>query len=229
MTKNKNLLFTAFAVVALSACSTTKRWTSNVVEGTKRTVNRVGEKFENNRGLTAKQYNPQEVAIMTERDAMNADTDTGSAGLETGKTYNPQEREIRESSDSRSGVVMPIRDRNEDETSTGAMERRDPTGKKTIFNRRHSQQTVVAPAPGTAERQAEGSQADTDTTRQIRQLIVDKDEFSVKAHNVNITTINGEVTLKGPVESMKEQQELEKIAKEVAGATRVNNETYIAR
>ena len=111
----------------------------------------------------------------------------------------------------------------DEDTATGAT---DHNSRHTTKSRKSILGTPMKSMTGLGN---SNSQADVDTTRQIRQLIVDKDEFSVKAHNVNITTINGEVTLKGPVESIQEQLELEKIAKDVAGASKVNNETYISR
>ncbi|MBO9666802.1 MAG: BON domain-containing protein [Bdellovibrio sp.] len=81
----------------------------------------------------------------------------------------------------------------------------------------------------TADQQAMSSQRDTDLTRMIREKIVADDSLSINAHNVKIITENGRVYLRGPVESKAERQQVERLAKGVAGKTQVVNETVISK
>jgi osmotically-inducible protein OsmY len=81
----------------------------------------------------------------------------------------------------------------------------------------------------TADQQAMNTQRDTDLTRMIRQKIVADDSLSINAHNVKIITENGRVYLRGPVESSAERQQVERLAKGVAGKTQVVNETVISK
>jgi len=67
------------------------------------------------------------------------------------------------------------------------------------------------------------SKADVETTAAIRKLVVDDKTLSVNAHNVKIMTLNGVVTLRGPVKSEEERKNIEAKAKQVAGVTRVDN------
>lgn len=67
---------------------------------------------------------------------------------------------------------------------------------------------------------------DTDTTAEIRQRVVDT-EMSTNAHNVKIITQNGKVTLRGPVPSQTEKQQIEEIALAVAGRGNVDNQLEV--
>lgn len=71
------------------------------------------------------------------------------------------------------------------------------------------------------------SDRDIRTTQLIRQRVVDQDGLSIDAKNVKIITLNGNVTLKGPVETMTEKKRIESIARDVAGVTRVNSEITV--
>ena len=67
-----------------------------------------------------------------------------------------------------------------------------------------------------------------ETTRKIRQSLVNDDSLSVVAQNVTVvTTDDGVVTLKGSVKSKEEKEAVSKIARSVAGAARVNDEIVI--
>lgn len=72
------------------------------------------------------------------------------------------------------------------------------------------------------------AQADIDITARIRQRIVDLPGLSVNARNVKIVTAGGQVTLRGPVANADEQAAIEKIAKDVAGAAKVDSQLEIA-
>ena len=49
-----------------------------------------------------------------------------------------------------------------------------------------------------------GSEADRETTRRIRRAIMSDGQLSTDAKNIKITTINGKVTLRGPVATAEE-------------------------
>lgn len=65
----------------------------------------------------------------------------------------------------------------------------------------------------TADNQS-NAKADRLTTAQVRKAIMADKDLSSYAHNVKIITMNGIVTLKGPVKSEEEKQ---KIVSDVAG------------
>lgn len=69
-----------------------------------------------------------------------------------------------------------------------------------------------------------GSPQDIAITRKIRQAVVADPDLSVNAQNIKIITINGVVTLRGPVENAAERQNIAATAKKVTGVTRVDNQ-----
>jgi hyperosmotically inducible protein len=70
------------------------------------------------------------------------------------------------------------------------------------------------------------NQTDVDITANIRKKVVDT-EMSVNAQNVKIITQNGQVTLRGPVESIAEKQKIEEIAASVAGDGKIHSELEV--
>jgi hypothetical protein len=58
--------------------------------------------------------------------------------------------------------------------------------------------------------------SDTEISAKIREKLADDDDLSLKAKNVRISTANGKVTLRGPVESADEKSKVESCAREVA-------------
>ena len=74
-----------------------------------------------------------------------------------------------------------------------------------------------------------GSAADRQLTANIRKAIVADDGLSTNAHNVKIVTRDGQVTLRGPVESEAEKQAVAAKAQQVAGVKRVDNQLEIDR
>jgi hyperosmotically inducible protein len=75
----------------------------------------------------------------------------------------------------------------------------------------------------TADQQSENS-SDRMTTKKIRQAVMADKTLSTYAHNVKIITQNGVVTLKGPVNSEEEKQNIASKAAEVVGsADKVND------
>jgi hyperosmotically inducible protein len=79
----------------------------------------------------------------------------------------------------------------------------------------------------TADQQKENP-TDRDLAQKIRRSLMRDKTLSTYAHNVKIVSQGGQVTLKGPVRSAQEKQDIEAKAVEVAGAGRVVNEISIA-
>jgi hyperosmotically inducible protein len=71
------------------------------------------------------------------------------------------------------------------------------------------------------------SKADIDTTMQIRKEIIATKDLSVDARNVKIITIDGHVTLRGPVNSADEKRLIGEIANRIAGAGNVDNQLEV--
>ena len=72
------------------------------------------------------------------------------------------------------------------------------------------------------------SEADRTITQTIRQAIVADDSLSTNAKNVKIITVDGTVTLRGPVKSDKEKEAIVAKAQQVAGVKKVDNQLEIA-
>jgi osmotically-inducible protein OsmY len=99
--------------------------------------------------------------------------------------------------------------------------------------------SVTKPADNSAhnERDAAGnkvtpldqSHAETDVemTRSIRKMLVDDDSLGTNAQNVKVITVDGKVTLRGPVANANEQARVVAIAKKAAGADRVVSELQV--
>jgi len=73
------------------------------------------------------------------------------------------------------------------------------------------------------------NQADIDTTAQIRKAIIAVDGMSTNAKNVKIITMNGLVTLRGPVNSEEEKRQIGEIAGRIAQAGNVNNQLEVTQ
>ncbi len=78
----------------------------------------------------------------------------------------------------------------------------------------------------TADQQKD-NRSDRDITQQIRQSIVKDKSLSTYAHNVKVITQQGQVTLKGPVQSEDEKKAIESKAAEVVGANKVSSELNV--
>jgi osmotically-inducible protein OsmY len=74
-----------------------------------------------------------------------------------------------------------------------------------------------------------GSEGDRKITQQIRQAVMKDGSLSFSSKNVKIITINGKVTLRGPVKSAEERAAIERAAAQVAGAGSVDNQLEIAK
>jgi osmotically-inducible protein OsmY len=97
-----------------------------------------------------------------------------------------------------------------------------PKADNTAVNQRDRNKTEP-----TADQQKENS-SDRETARKIRQSIVKDKSLSTNAHNVKIIAQGGTVTLKGPVRSEEEKQNVEQKAAEIAGKDNVKSEIQVA-
>jgi osmotically-inducible protein OsmY len=73
------------------------------------------------------------------------------------------------------------------------------------------------------------NKADIDVAANVRSAIMDDKSLSMKAHNVKLVASSGVVVLRGPVASADEKARVAKIARAVAGVTRVDNQLDIAQ
>ena len=71
------------------------------------------------------------------------------------------------------------------------------------------------------------SKADVDTTAQIRKEIIAGKNMSVNARNVKIITIDGHVTLRGPVNTAEEKRLIGEIADRIARSENVDNQLEV--
>jgi osmotically-inducible protein OsmY len=67
-----------------------------------------------------------------------------------------------------------------------------------------------------------------DTTAQIRQEIMADAGMTTNAKNVKIITLNGHVTLRGPVNTADEKDRIAAIADRIASAGNVDNQLDVA-
>ena len=69
---------------------------------------------------------------------------------------------------------------------------------------------------------------DLNLTREIRRALMNDNSLSMEAKNIKIITLNGAVTLRGPVKTSQEKDTILAKATELARDTKVNNELEIA-
>jgi hyperosmotically inducible protein len=72
------------------------------------------------------------------------------------------------------------------------------------------------------------SEPDMRITQTLRKNIVADKDLSTNAHNVKIITVDGTVTLRGPVASAEEKARIDREARAVAGVKKVDNQLEIA-
>ncbi len=70
--------------------------------------------------------------------------------------------------------------------------------------------------------------SDRELARKIRKSVTDDKSLSTYAHNVKIIVRDGTVTLRGPVRTAAEKDEIGKKAVDIAGAAKVTNSLEIA-
>jgi hyperosmotically inducible periplasmic protein len=78
----------------------------------------------------------------------------------------------------------------------------------------------------TADNQA-NTKSDRLTTQKIRKAIIADKTLSTYAHNVKVITVDGAVTLKGPVQTEDEKQKVATEAASVVGPDKVTNELTV--
>lgn len=71
------------------------------------------------------------------------------------------------------------------------------------------------------------SQADRTLTQQIRKAVVADKSLSTMAKNIKIITVNGVVTLRGPVKNPHEKQTIEAKAQQIAGVNNIDNQLEV--
>ncbi|MGC1342086.1 MAG: BON domain-containing protein [Candidatus Binataceae bacterium] len=92
--------------------------------------------------------------------------------------------------------------------------------------------TMAQDAPPTAAgamsaAQQSNSQTDVALTREIRRAVVKDQSLSMLAHNVKIVSVNGSVTLLGPVKTEAEKDAIASKAQAIAGADKVHNQLEV--
>jgi osmotically-inducible protein OsmY len=78
----------------------------------------------------------------------------------------------------------------------------------------------------TSDKQS-NAKADRDITAKVRKEIVGDKDLSTYAHNVKVITVNGAVTLKGPVKSEDEKTKVAELAANVVSADKITNELTV--
>jgi hyperosmotically inducible periplasmic protein len=68
---------------------------------------------------------------------------------------------------------------------------------------------------------------DRETTAKIRKAIVGDKDLSTYAHNVKVITVNGQVTLKGPVQTDEEKQKVVALAANIASPGKIINDLTV--
>jgi hyperosmotically inducible periplasmic protein len=71
------------------------------------------------------------------------------------------------------------------------------------------------------------SEADRTLTQRIRQAVVADDSLSTAAKNIKIITVDGVVTLRGPVQNPQEKATIAAKAQQIAGTHKVDNQLEV--
>ena len=72
------------------------------------------------------------------------------------------------------------------------------------------------------------SEPDRTITQNVRQAVTTDDSISTNGKNVKIITVDGTVTLRGPVKSEQEKTNIAAKAQQIAGVKKVDNQLEIA-
>ena len=88
----------------------------------------------------------------------------------------------------------------------------------------------VRDADGTTKTSGDQSESETDRTitQNVRQAVTADDSISTNGKNVKIVTVDGTVTLRGPVKSEQEKTNIAAKAQQIAGVKKVDNQLEIA-
>lgn len=87
-------------------------------------------------------------------------------------------------------------------------------------NRSQANQSLSADQQGS-------SKSDREITTKFRKAIIAEKDLSTYAHNIKIITVNGAVTLKGPVKSEDEKTKIAAIAGNVVSPDKITNELSV--
>ena len=85
----------------------------------------------------------------------------------------------------------------------------------------------TSPDKITADQQGQ-SKEERELTQKIRQAVMDDKALSAYAQNVKIITVNGMVTLRGPVRSEDEKRTIQEKAGQIVGKNKIKSEIEIA-
>jgi len=85
---------------------------------------------------------------------------------------------------------------------------------------------VTTPAPPTTTGDALGTTGDA-MAEQVRKAISSDQTLSTGANDLQVTMANGKVTLRGTVNSEEAKKNIETKAKQVAGATPIDNQLTV--
>ena len=92
----------------------------------------------------------------------------------------------------------------------------------TAINQRDSGHETLTPMDQSSK------PSDIKMTQEIRRAIVKDDQLSTDAKNIKIITIDGAVTLRGPVKTEQEKADIAAKAAQLAGDSNVHNELEVA-
>jgi hyperosmotically inducible periplasmic protein len=68
------------------------------------------------------------------------------------------------------------------------------------------------------------SSADLKVTQAIRRALMKDSELSTTAKNIKVITVNGQVTLRGPVKTAQEKAKVDQIARSAAGGAQIDDQ-----
>jgi hyperosmotically inducible protein len=68
------------------------------------------------------------------------------------------------------------------------------------------------------------SSADLKITQAIRQALMEDGELSATAKNIKVITANGQVTLRGPVNTAQEKAKIDQLARSAAAGAHIDNQ-----
>jgi hyperosmotically inducible protein len=103
-----------------------------------------------------------------------------------------------------------------------ALAHADPAVDNSSINQRDRNHAAL-----TADSQSKSSKDDNELSRQIRRELMKDNSLSIYGKNVKIITQNGITTLRGPVHTLAERNEVAVDAKHVAGNENVFNEIEV--
>ena len=88
--------------------------------------------------------------------------------------------------------------------------------------------TAVNQRDRSGDTQTSGDQsndsADLKITQAIRRALMQDAQLSTAAKNIKVITSNGQVTLRGPVNTAEEKSKIDQIAKSAAGGAHIDNQ-----